>query len=189
LALVTALAGFAAPAAGSMIDSPPRPWETCATCHSLDGNSAMPRFPKLAAQPEAYIVKQIEDFRSGRRGNDGGQMAAVVSELTPDEIEGIAAYFASLPSPPSEPGAEPGPDIRELALNACMSCHAADRAEETGAPRLEAQHPAYIEKQLLDFREGRRGNDADGAMRAAASGLTPEEISGLAAWLGASERD
>jgi cytochrome c553 len=32
----------------------------------------MARFPKLAGQRPAYIVKQVRDFRDGQRSNDGG---------------------------------------------------------------------------------------------------------------------
>src|SRR5215472_15937495 len=58
-----------------------QPWDLCATCHSLDGISAMARFPKLAGQRAAYIVKQVRDFRDGRRSNDGGQMQASASDI------------------------------------------------------------------------------------------------------------
>src|SRR6516165_8912626 len=59
-----------------------QPWDLCATCHSLDGISAMARFPKLAGQRAAYIVKQVRDFRDSRRSNDGGQMQASGLTLT-----------------------------------------------------------------------------------------------------------
>src|SRR5256885_14219431 len=74
-----------------------QPWHLCATCHSLDGISAMARFPKLAGQRAAYIVKQVRDFRDGRRSNDGGQMQASASDIVDDDLAKAAAYFASLP--------------------------------------------------------------------------------------------
>jgi cytochrome c553 len=49
-----------------------QPWHLCATCHGLDGISAMARFPKLAGQRPAYIVKEVRDFRDGQRSNVGG---------------------------------------------------------------------------------------------------------------------
>src|SRR5262245_66333226 len=79
-----------------------QPWELCAACHSLDGISAMARFPKLAGQRAAYIVKQVRDFRDGRRSNDGGQMQASASDIEDDDLDKKAAYFAGLPPPPSD---------------------------------------------------------------------------------------
>src|SRR6266511_1803129 len=79
-----------------------QPWHLCATCHSLDGISAMARFPKLAGQRAAYIVKQVRDFRDGRRSNDGGQMQASTSDIDDDDLAKTAAYFASLPPPPPD---------------------------------------------------------------------------------------
>src|SRR5262249_54430327 len=79
-----------------------QPWHLCATCHSLAGISAMARCPKLAGQRAAYIVKQVEDFREGRRGNDGGQMVASASDIDDDDLAKTAAYFASLPPPPPD---------------------------------------------------------------------------------------
>src|SRR5215475_2273319 len=76
-----------------------QPWYLCATCHSLDGISAMARFPKLAGQRASYIVKQVRDFRDGRRSNDGGQMKASASDIDDDGLTKTAAYFASLPPP------------------------------------------------------------------------------------------
>src|SRR2546427_3313999 len=59
-----------------------QPWETCAECHSLDGVSAMARFPKLAGQRPDYVAKQVRDFRDGRRQNDGGQMVATAAGIS-----------------------------------------------------------------------------------------------------------
>lgn len=187
------------PAGADMIDeSSLEPWEGCALCHSLDGVSRMPKFPKLAGQEAAYIVKQLGDFRAGRRDNDGDQMQAMAGVLAPEAVEVVARYFAQLPPPP--PGARAkgaaaaaaqllvaaGDPAR--AVPACLSCHAADRVAASRAPRLEAQHAAYLEKQLMDFKDGWRRNDAGGAMRKVAAALTTEEIEGLAAYLGGLER-
>ena len=79
-----------------------QPWESCASCHSLDGISVMARFPKLAGQRPDYIAKQVRDFRDGRRRNDGGQMVATASDIGDDELAKTAAYFAGLPAPPPD---------------------------------------------------------------------------------------
>lgn len=167
------------------------PWETCALCHSLDGVSRMARFPKLAGQKPAYILKQVRDIRHGSRTNDGGQMQAVVTEVADEDLAAIADWFASQAAPPPEP--EPEGDAAAGASlfeeRGCASCHSGDAPDGLTPPHIAAQHEAYIAKQLTDFREGRRENDPLGVMREQASNLSDEEISALAAHLAATARN
>ncbi len=128
-----------------------QPWETCASCHSLDGISAMARFPKLAGQRADYIAKQVRDFRDGRRQNDGGQMAAIAGDIDDENLAKSAAYFAGLPAPP--PDASQPTDSEDWRRGAalyrdgdgtagiagCSSCHEADRR---AARRAAAEGPA-----------------------------------------------
>jgi cytochrome c553 len=39
----------------------------CASCHGADGNSGTPANPKLAQQHPEYLVKQLQEFKSGKR--------------------------------------------------------------------------------------------------------------------------
>ena len=41
----------------------------CASCHGADGNSSVPIQPKLARQHPEYLVKQLQEFKSGKRKN------------------------------------------------------------------------------------------------------------------------
>ena len=50
----------------------------CATCHGADGNSAIAMNPKLAGQNASYLVKQLNDYKSGARVN--ATMAAMAAE-------------------------------------------------------------------------------------------------------------
>lgn len=204
LAAVLVLAAFflilATPTRAGMIDeSRLEPWEACALCHNLDGVSRMARFPKLAAQPADYIAKQLRDFRAGRRDNGGGQMQAMAGELDDARRAAVAGYFSALPPPRPGPKLQgkPAAAARQLlatgdsrrGLPGCHTCHGRDAADVRGAPRLEAQHPDYLTKQLDDFKTGRRRNDPDGVMRAVASLLTDDEVRILAAYLGGLERE
>ncbi|WP_109121329.1 cytochrome c4 [Azospirillum sp. TSO22-1] len=155
------------------------PWEMCGECHGLDGLSAVPRFPRLAGQDRAYIEKQLRDFRAGRRRNDGGQMSGSVSELTDETIPPVAAHFSAQAPLPASPAGDPrarrviAEGDAAAGIPPCRSCHG------TGAPRLEGQHAGYLAKQLRDFRDGRRDNDADGAMRAVAARLSDADVEAL----------
>ena len=66
----------------------------CAGCHGVTGVSAAPNYPNLAGQKEAYLIKVIKDYRSGER-NDR-TMKSMVSPLTEEDIEHLAAYYSSL---------------------------------------------------------------------------------------------
>ena len=175
-----------------------QPWETCAACHSLDGISVMARFPKLARQRPDYIAKQVRDFRDGRRGNDGGQMVAIASEIGDDELAKTSAYFAGLSAPP--PDASLATETSEWQRGAtlyrdgdgaagiarCRSCHDEAEADRPRGPFLKAQHAAYLAKQLRDWRAGARTNGAE--MPAIAAKLSDQDIAALATFLASQPR-
>jgi len=64
----------------------------CAACHGADGNSPTDMFPKIAGQGEAYLVKQLIEFKSGVRSN--AVMAPMVAALTEQDMADLAAYYA-----------------------------------------------------------------------------------------------
>jgi len=66
----------------------------CAACHGLDGRSQIPEAPNLAGQVEGYLVEQLRAFKSGERHNE--QMAIIVKTLSPQDIDDLAAWYASL---------------------------------------------------------------------------------------------
>lgn len=175
-------------------------YERCAACHGLDGISHMPKFPKLAGQNPAYIVKQLEDFLHGRRANDGGQMATAATEITDDERLEVARYFSELPPAPqvAEPDslAVRGRELFEKPgliadIPACIACHSStalsDKSSEPAVPVLRGQHRSYTAKQLHDFKSGHRANDTDGIMRRLAGHLSDEDIEALSSFLETAE--
>jgi cytochrome c553 len=178
-----------------------QPWETCASCHSLDGISAMARFPKLAGQSADYIAKQVRDFRDGRRRNDGGQMEAIAGDIDDENLAKSAAYFAGLAPPPPDASQPAGSEDWQrgaalyrdgdgtAGIARCSTCHDGADSPRTGAPRLTAQHAAYLEKQLRDWRSGARNNDLNQLMPAIATKLTDRDIAALAAFLASQPRN
>ena len=66
---------------------------TCAACHGAEGISAVPMYPNLAGQKEAYLVKQLKDFKSGARKDP--VMSAMAMPLTDEDIANVSAYYAS----------------------------------------------------------------------------------------------
>lgn len=68
----------------------------CAACHGPDGISSNPLWPNLAGQHEAYLAKQIRDFRDGVR--EDISMQPFVAQLSEQDIADLAAFYASLPA-------------------------------------------------------------------------------------------
>lgn len=67
----------------------------CAACHQ-PGFKGLKEFPRLARQKQAYLVKQLKDFREGLRTNDNGLMAPAAKNLSDEQIEALAHYLSSL---------------------------------------------------------------------------------------------
>lgn len=67
--------------------------QICAACHGVDGNSQVPDYPKIGGQYEDYLSKALRDYKSGQRKNP--IMAGMAAPLTAQDIENVAAYYAS----------------------------------------------------------------------------------------------
>ena len=69
----------------------------CAACHGAEGISAVPIYPNLKGQHEAYIVSSLKAYKTGQR--QGGMsmiMKPQADALSDADMEDIAAYYASL---------------------------------------------------------------------------------------------
>jgi cytochrome c oxidase subunit II len=76
---------------------------TCGACHGANGEGLEAlNAPKLAGQEEWYIVRQLQNFKNGVRGNNpkdtyGMQMAPMAQTLVDDQaMQDVAAYIRSL---------------------------------------------------------------------------------------------
>ena len=67
----------------------------CTMCH-LGGFLGQNEIPRVAGQHYAYVVKQMRDFKTGRRTNDAGNMASVTKTLSERDIEDLAHFLSSL---------------------------------------------------------------------------------------------
>jgi cytochrome c553 len=67
----------------------------CTMCH-LGGFIGQNEIPRAAGQHYEYTVKQLRDFRTGKRTNDAGNMASVSKTLSEQDIEDLGHYLASL---------------------------------------------------------------------------------------------
>jgi cytochrome c553 len=96
LVLATMTFGVAAVDAADLAAGQAKAKEVCAACHGLDGNSQVADYPKLGGQYPDYLAKALRDYKSGLRKNP--IMAGMVGALTPQDIDNVAAYYASQPA-------------------------------------------------------------------------------------------
>lgn len=68
--------------------------QACVVCHGPLGLSQFPNAPHLAGQPAMYLVEQLKNYRSGKRENE--VMGVIAKPLTNQEIDDLAAWFASI---------------------------------------------------------------------------------------------
>jgi cytochrome c553 len=67
--------------------------QRCERCHGLNGNSTNPRLPALAGQRTDYLVKVLHAYRTGARKSP--EMAAMSGDLAENDIDNLAAFYAS----------------------------------------------------------------------------------------------
>lgn len=94
LAVATATVMMASPVFAGDIAAGKAKAVMCAACHGAAGISAIPSYPNLAGQKEAYLAKQLKDFMSGKRKDP--VMSGMAAALTSTDADNLAAYFASL---------------------------------------------------------------------------------------------
>jgi cytochrome c553 len=165
----------------------------CGACHGMDGNSADAQYPKLAGQSEQYIVRQLTDFKSGKRQNP--IMMGMAAPLSTQDMHDVGAYFASktaLPGVADQALVEHGQTLfrqgdATRGIPACMACHSIDGRGNPGAmyPQLTSQHAQYIEATLKAWHDGTTwGDDAHAQiMPAIAKQLSADDIAALASYI------
>lgn len=163
--------------------------QVCSACHTADGTRGSPTNPILQGQHPDYLVKQLTEFKAGKRANAiMGGMAATLSE---EDAKNVAAFYGS-----KKPVTGTSKDktlvslgekiyrggIADRQIPACAGCHS-----PTGAgipaqyPRLGGQHGDYVEAQLNNFRSGARANSAQ--MVAVAAKMNDHEIKAVSDYI------
>jgi cytochrome c553 len=161
----------------------------CVACHAADGNSTTPVNPKLSQQHPEYLIKQLHEFKSGKRAN--AVMSGMVAGLSDEDMRNIGYWLASKPA---KPGFAKDKDtvalgeriyrggIPDRQIAACASCHSPNGAGMPSQyPRLSGQHADYTSSQLTQFREGVRKNNVQ--MTQVAAKMNDREIKAVADYI------
>jgi cytochrome c553 len=67
----------------------------CTMCH-LGEFKGQNEVPRVAGQHHDYVVRQLQDFKAGRRTNDAGTMASVAKTLSDQDMDDLANYTETL---------------------------------------------------------------------------------------------
>jgi cytochrome c553 len=150
----------------------------CITCHTANGNSISPIWPKLAEQHSNYMVKQLLEFKKGKDGDRyDPTMLGMMQGITENEILELSEYFSKQilekkKVKVNKSDFEIGKNIylfgdKDSNLTACVGCHGKDGTGNKLAnfPSLRWQHKDYIVIQLKKFKTHDRHNDINGIMR------------------------
>lgn len=159
----------------------------CTTCHGADAmGMAAAGFPRLAGLSAGYMAKQIEDFRSGARGNP--VMQPIAAALSDDEAAAVSALLEAKPAPETprvsraENAREPGEILAlrgawERNIPECVACHGPGGVGVGKSfPPLAGQSEQYLSSQLNAWRQGTRKNDPNDLMGHIARSMTDAEV-------------
>lgn len=182
-------AGTPAPAKPDLAKGQAIATQVCGACHTADGSRGSPANPILQGQHPEYLVKQLEEFKSGKRNN--AVMKGFASALSSEDMRNVAAFYASKQA---KPGFAKAKDtvllgekiyrggIMEKQVPACAGCHSPNGAGIPAQyPRVASQHGDYTEAQLNAFRAGQRSNSAQ--MTAIAAKMSDKEIKAVADYI------
>jgi cytochrome c553 len=149
----------------------------------------LPLYPILQGQHPDYIIKQLTEFKAGKRVNP--IMTGMAATVANENMKDIAAFYASKKA---EPAAAPSKEsvalgqqiwrggILSRQVPACAGCHGPSGAGIPAQfPRVGGQHPEYAAAQLNAFRSGDRANSAQ--MTVIAGKLNDREIKALAEYV------
>jgi len=164
----------------------------CAGCHGMDGNSVMPNFPKLAGQGTKYLIKQMQDIKSGAR--NVVEMTGLLAASSDQDIKDLAAYYQSQKvtiGQAKKELVEQGEALYRVGnpannVAACSACHgpAGLGVELANFPALGGQQADYVAAQLKKFRSGERTNDGETRiMRSISARLTDKEIESVSSYI------
>lgn len=93
--LLTALFSTTSLAKGDVMAGQKKASQVCQSCHGMDGQGINDTYPKLSGQFADYMVKALQDYKSGERKNP--IMSGFAAGLTEQDMEDVAAYYSRLP--------------------------------------------------------------------------------------------
>jgi cytochrome c553 len=147
------------------------------------------RLTILQGQHADYLIKQLAEFKSGKRDNP--VMKGFAATLSDADARNVAAFYESKQA---KPGFAKNKElvalgekiyrggIADRSIPACAACHSPNGAGiPSQYPRLSGQHADYTEAQLIAFRSGARKNSSQ--MSDVATKLNDREIKAVSDYI------
>ena len=133
----------------------------CVSCHGSQGQGLPDgSTPRIAGQHFRVLVKQLVDFRYGKRWDFRMEQRANTHLGAFQDIADVASYLSQQPRKgmTSEAGDDNFTQGANLYAANCASCHGARGAgdNDRAVPMLAGQHPAYLLRQMYDSVDERR---------------------------------
>ncbi len=166
----------------------------CMSCHGPngEGNDAG-AFPYIAGMNENYLYRQMKAYQTGDRKNP--VMAMNVDNFNDQQLQDIAAYYASLEKPKTTADnedtalLEKGERLVKVGnwdeyIPPCSTCHGPDnQGVNENFPGIAGQHASYIKQQINEWKNNNRKTDNVQLMEAVAKRLNDEQIEAVSAYL------
>jgi cytochrome c553 len=157
--------------------------QVCTACHGEQGVPIDNNTPAIWGQKAGYLYLQLRDFKSGARKSE--IMGPVAQTLPRDDMLALAEYFEAKPWPALGQPAAPA-DIATRAARTnnsigCTGCHQGQYQGDGTQPRLAGQRREYLERTMLDFRDGKRGNNP--GMSDLMKAASPDDLKAMAQYL------
>ena len=184
VALASLLAGFLFMSGSALAADPiAEKAKLCTACHGENGIPQLKTTPVIWGQNEGYFYLQLRDFKSGARKNE--LMSPIAATLEKADMLALAAYFSKLQWPGLQQPQAPK-DVATKAVSAsgsvgCPGCHLEHFQGDGTTARLAGQQHDYLIKTMMDFRDGKRGNNP--GMSDLMKATSPDDLEALATYL------
>lgn len=162
----------------------------CAGCHGMTGEGRPEAgYPRLAGQPERYLVRQLEAYADGRRRS--AVMEPLARSLSADERARLAREFSAktvVATRAAPSHSERGETLarigdNELRVQACQNCHGPlGRGQPPYGASLAGLAADYLRAEMAAWRSGARRTDPSGQMNLIARLLGEQDVAALAAY-------
>lgn len=196
IGMAVVLSAIALPSLASDVDTLKARMAACLACHGETGGGYRNDFnPRIGGQPAAYLLRQLQHYRDGRRSYP--MMEHMVRYLSDDYLREMADHLAlQRPTPPPPATATVPAAVIErgrqlvlegdatLGIAPCSGCHGAQLGgRQPDIPGIAGQPDSYISAQFGAWSAATRSGDPDRCMKAIADHLAPGDVRAVAAFV------
>ena len=155
----------------------------CDVCHGEQGSAPDPTMPVIWGQHQAYLYRQISEYKLGSRKNE--PMLSLIQHMPQEEMAALAEHFSQKPWPklnqPRASEAETKRAQAAIVTGQCVACHGILGMGDGTNPRIAGQSRGYMLKTLQEFQSKARGNNP--WMSDILGPLHPDDLVALAAFM------